>query len=242
MNTQAPPGAGSRAAPALGTALGIVLGAVLALVAGWLPARAAEPAMTETQKASYALGVFFSQSLAQQPIELDREHFLMAVDDVLKGKEPRLSQGEMQAIFAKLQQQEQTRRASEAERNRAAGQRFLEENRDQEGVVALASGLQYKALRPGDGDSPTPGGKVTVHYRGTLLDGAEFDSSYARKAPLTLSLNGVIKGWQEALPLMKAGAKWRLYVPPELAYGAAGQGPIGPNQTLIFDVELLETH
>lgn len=238
MNTQTLPGAGSRAAPALGVALG----AVLALAAGWPPAQAAEPAMTETQKASYALGVFFSQSLAQQPIELDREHFLMAVDDVLKGKEPRLSQQEMQAIFAKLQQQEQTRRASEAERNRAAGQRFLEENRDQEGVVALASGLQYKALRPGDGDAPTPGGKVTVHYRGTLIDGAEFDSSYARKAPLTLSLNGVIKGWQEALPLMKTGAKWRLFVPPELAYGAAGQGPIGPNQTLIFDVELLETH
>ena len=106
----------------------------------------------------------------------------------------------------------------------------------------MENGLQYKILRPGSGPNPEPGGEVTVHYRGTLLDGKEFDSSYRRNEPARLSLNRVIRGWQQALPLMKTGALWEIYIPSELAYGPAGQGEIGPDATLVFEVELIEVH
>ena len=127
-----------------------------------------------------------------------------------------------------------------ADENRQQGEAFLATNAQVEGVVTLPSGLQYKIIREGTGKQPTASDTVTVHYRGTLIDGAEFDSSYSRGQPATFPVNGVIQGWVEALQLMKEGAKWQLFIPPELAYGERGAGrDIGPNATLIFDVELL---
>ena len=198
--------------------------------------------MTEKQKLSYALGVFFAQSVSQQEIDMDVDHFLAAVADVLNKNQPKLSVQEIQTIFTKFQQQEQENRARQGAANSQAGKEFLERNRKEEGVVELDNGLQYRILRPGTGANPGPDSEVTVHYRGTLIDGTEFDSSYRRKQPMKLALNRVIEGWQQALPLMKTGARWQLYVPAELAYGSAGQGAIGPDETLIFEVELIEVH
>ena len=207
-----------------------------------LPVSGDEQNMTEKQKLSYALGVFFAQSVSQQDIDMDVEHFMAAVADILNNDQPKLSVEEIQAIFATFQQQEQEKRTRQATANNLAGKEFLEQNRTKEGVVELDNGLQYKILRPGAGANPGPESEVTVHYRGTLLNGSEFDSSYKRNQPATLVLNRVIKGWQQALPLMKTGAKWQLYVPSELAYGPVGQGAIGPDETLIFEVELIAVH
>ncbi len=203
---------------------------------------AEEAGMDEKQKLGYALGVFFAENMVQQDIDMDAESFLAAVSDVLHNRPRQLSVDEIQAVFVAFQQQEQENRDTQGVANKQAGQAFLETNRGQEGVVELDNGLQYKVLRPGDGPNPQPGSEVTVHYRGTLLDGSEFDSSYRRNEPARLSLNRVIRGWQLALPMMKTGAKWQLYIPAELAYGPTGQGAIGPDETLIFEVELLEVH
>jgi len=127
-----------------------------------------------------------------------------------------------------------------ASENKALGEAFLAENAKQEGVVVTESGLQYKVIEPGQGDSPGPADVATVHYRGTLIDGTQFDSSYDRGQPATFPVGGVIAGWSEALQMMKPGAKWQLFIPAELAYGERGAGQvIGPNSTLIFDVELI---
>ena len=206
------------------------------------PVQAEEAEMTDRQKLGYAMGVFFAQSITQQNIDMDVDYFLAAVSDMLNDNPPRLSTAEIQAIFVEFQQREQQHKAQLAAVNSKAGQEFLEKNREQEGVVELDSGLQYKILRAGDGPSPKPDSEVTVHYQGTLINGAEFDSSYQRNEPARLSLNRVIQGWQQGLSLMKTGALWELYVPPELAYGRVGQGAIGPDETLVFKVELLEVH
>ena len=201
-----------------------------------------ESDMTEKQKLSYALGVFFAQSISQQDIDMDVDHFLAAVADILNENQPKLSVEEIQSIFATFQQQEQEKRTRQASVNNQAGKEFLEQNRMEEGVVELDNGLQYKILRPGTGVNPKPDSEVTVHYRGTLINGNEFDSSYKHNQPAKLVLNRVIQGWQQALPLMKTGAKWQLYIPSELAYGPVGQGAIGPDEALIFEVELIEVH
>ena len=201
-----------------------------------------ESDMTEKQKLSYALGVFFAQSISQQDIDMDVDHFMAAVADILNENQPKLSVEEIQSIFATFQQQEQEQRTRQASVNNQAGKEFLEQNRMEEGVVELDNGLQYKILRPGTGVNPKPDSEVTVHYRGTLINGNEFDSSYKRNQPAKLVLNRVIQGWQQALPLMKTGAKWQLYIPSEIAYGPVGQGAIGPDETLIFEVELIEVH
>ena len=206
------------------------------------PARSEEADMTDRQKLGYAMGVFFSQSITQQDIDMDVDSFLAAVSDMLNDRPPQLSTEEIQAVFVKFQQQEQQNKARLAAVNSEAGKEFLKKNREQEGVVELDSGLQYKILRAGDGARPAPDSEVTVHYRGALIDGNEFDSSYKRGEPTKLSLNQVIQGWQQGLQLMQKGAVWELYIPSELAYGSAGQGTIGPDATLIFKVELIEVH
>lgn len=198
--------------------------------------------MTDRQKLGYALGVFFAQNISQQDIDMDVEYFLAAVSDILNNNQPKLSDEEIRTIFLKYQRLEQETRVKQAAANKQTGKEFLDRNRTKEGVIELDNGLQYKILRPGSGPNPEPGGEVTVHYRGTLLDGSEFDSSYRRNEPAKLSLNRVIMGWQQALPLMKTGALWELYIPSELAYGPTGQGAIGPDETLIFEVELIEVH
>ncbi|MCY4339134.1 MAG: FKBP-type peptidyl-prolyl cis-trans isomerase [Gammaproteobacteria bacterium] len=198
--------------------------------------------LDDKQKLGYALGVFFAENVAQQGIDMDTESFIAAVADVLHNRPRQLSPAEIQDAFMAFQQREQQNRAAQATVNRQAGEEFLASNKDKEGIVALDNGLQYRIVRPGTGPKPQAGGEVSVHYRGTLLDGREFDSSYQRGEPTRLSLNRVIRGWQLALPMMQTGAKWQLYIPAELAYGGAGQGAIGPDETLIFEVELVAVH
>jgi len=195
---------------------------------------------TEKQKLSYAMGIYFSQSIVNQNIDMDVDAFIQAITDSLNKSELKLSQAEIQNALTAYQQQLAAKRNASAEGNKASGLKFLEDNKQKDGVVVLDSGLQYKVINQGDGVKPDKNSTVKVHYHGTLIDGKVFDSSYDRGQPITLSLNQVIKGWQEALPLMNVGSKWKIYVPAELAYGKRGAGSsIGANETLIFDIELL---
>jgi len=195
---------------------------------------------TEKQKLSYAMGIYFSQSIVNQNIDIDVDAFIQAITDSLNKSELKLSQAEIQNALTTYQQQLGAKRNLSAEGNKASSLKFLEDNKKKDGVVVLNSGLQYKVINQGDGAKPDKNSTVKVHYHGTLIDGKVFDSSYDRGQPITLSLNQVIKGWQEALPLMNVGSKWQLYVPAELAYGERGAGSsIGANETLIFDIELL---
>ena len=195
---------------------------------------------TEKQKLSYAMGIYFSQSIVNQNIDMDVDAFIQAITDSLNKSELKLSQAEIQNALTTYQQQLGAKRNASAEGNKASSLKFLEDNKKKDGVVVLDSGLQYKVINQGDGAKPDKNSTVKVHYHGTLIDGKVFDSSYDRGQPITLSLNQVIKGWQEALPLMNVGSKWKIYVPAELAYGERGAGSsIGANETLIFDIELL---
>ena len=196
---------------------------------------------TEKQKLSYTMGIFFSQNVTQQNIDLDAPAFLQAIDDMLNGSEPKLTKEEMNEVLTRYQEKETKERLAGAVKNKADGEKYLAENKDKNGVVELANGLQYKVIKEGSGPKPTKDNTVTVHYRGTLIDGTEFDSSYERGEPVSFPVQRVIKGWQEALPLMKVGSTWQIFVPSELAYGENGSGSaIGPNSTLIFDIELIK--
>lgn len=195
---------------------------------------------TEQQKFSYAIGYQIGQSLQREGIEVEVPALVQAITDVLTGAQAKLSPAQMQAAVRNFQQQKAHERQAQAQRNKETGEKFLAANREREGVQELPSGLQYEVMQEGTGNTPKTDDMVEVHYRGTLLDGTEFDSSYSRGKPTTLPLSGVIKGWQEALQHMREGAKWKLFIPPELAYGERGAGKnIGPNQTLVFEVELL---
>ncbi len=196
---------------------------------------------SEKKKFSYAIGVQIGQSLIRQGVDLDPNAFALAVRDAADGSKPRLSAEEMQRVLNKGESSVNEGLKEKAKANLAAGKAFLAENKKKDGVVALSSGLQYKIEREGAGDFPKSNATVVVHYVGTLIDGREFDSSRRRGEPATLNLGQVIKGWQEAIPLMRAGSRWTIYVPPSLGYGAQGAGAvIEPNSTLIFEIELLE--
>ena len=195
---------------------------------------------TDKQKLSYSMGVFFGQTVIRQEMEIDIPAFMQAVEDVLSNSERKLSDDEMQKIINTYQKKEQDERVAVSGNNQADGERFLAENRNKEGVVVLPSGLQYKIIKNSEGKRPLANSRVIVHYKGTLINGTIFDSSYARGEPIEFALNQVIKGWQEALQLMSVGSKWQVIIPSELAYGERGAGKaIGPNSTLIFDIELL---
>ena len=196
---------------------------------------------TDKKRFSYIVGLQIGQQFKNDKIELDEAAFIAAIKDMAEGKQPQLSQTEIQATLQRFQQQRAAEAQQAAETNRQEGEQFLASNSKKEGVKALPSGLQYKVIEAGTGASPKPTDTVEVHYRGTLINGTEFDSSYSRGQPASFPVNGVIQGWQEALPLMKEGAKWQIYVPSDLAYGSRGAGAdIGPNSTLIFDIELLK--
>ena len=195
---------------------------------------------TDKQKLSYSMGVFFGQTVIRQEMEIDIPAFMQAVEDVLSNSERKLSDDEMQKIINTYQKKEQDERVAVSGSNKTDGERFLAENRNKEGVVVLPSGLQYKIIKNSEGKRPLANSRVVVHYKGTLINGTIFDSSYARGEPIEFALNQVIKGWQEALQLMSVGSKWQVIIPSELAYGERGAGKaIGPNSTLIFDIELL---
>ena len=199
---------------------------------------------TPKSRISYTIGVNIGQDFKTQKMDVDAEVLLMGLKDSLAGKELRLTDEEMVAEIQTFQEEMQAKMAAEMEKmvtkNQSEGEAFLVENAKKEGVVVTESGLQYKIIEVGDGDSPGAADVATVHYRGTLIDGTQFDSSYDRGQPATFPVGGVIAGWTEALQLMKPGAEWQLVIPAELAYGERGAGQdIGPNATLIFDVELV---
>ena len=195
---------------------------------------------TDLEKLSYSMGIFFGQSVNRQEMEIDIPAFMQAVEDVLNNAEKKLTDDEMKIILNTYQKKEKEEQITKSTISKVDGEKFLAENKNNDGVIALASGLQYKIIKNSIGKKPTANSRVVVHYRGTLIDGTEFDSSYARGEPIELNLNQVIKGWQEALQLMAIGSKWQIVIPSELAYGKRGAGRvIGPNATLIFDIELL---
>jgi FKBP-type peptidyl-prolyl cis-trans isomerase FklB len=199
---------------------------------------------TLMDKVSYSIGLNIGKDFKAQNIEVDPELLARGIKDAISDTKPLLTDEEIQEAIASFQQERMAEAEEMAkaagEKNRQEGESFLLENAKKEGVVTLPSGLQYKVIEEGTGKSPEPGDQVTVHYRGTLVDGTEFDSSYERGEPVTFPVGGVIPGWTEALQLMKEGAKWQLFIPPSLAYGEKGAGQvIGPNSTLIFDVELI---
>jgi len=194
---------------------------------------------TAKDKFSYAIGFSIAQSLKRDGMDVNIPFLLQAIDDALSGKEVRMTPEDMKNAFDAFQQEQQAARQSVGEAHQKAGTTFLAANRLKPGVTALPSGLQYKVLAEGTGIKPTVSSTVTVHYRGTHLSGEEFDSSIGGD-PITFKLDGLIKGWQEALPLMPMGSKWQLFIPSELAYGPTGFGSnIFPNETLIFEIELL---
>lgn len=198
----------------------------------------------QKDKISYSVGYQVGGDFKKQGVELNPEMLVKGAQDALSGAKPLVSPQEMNKTLVDLKRkivaEDKAKQAKIAEKNLNEGKAFQERNAKAEGVVTLPSGLQYKVLKEGTGTSPKANDNVTVHYRGTLIDGTEFDSSYKRNKPATLKVNRVLPGWQQALLLMKAGSKWQLVVPANLAYGARGAGPrIGPNSTLVFDFELI---
>ncbi len=196
---------------------------------------------TDKKRFSYIIGMQIGQQLKGDNIDLDEAAFMAAIKDASTGAKPQLDQKDAEATMQRIQQQRQAEDEKIAKANQAEGQKFLAANKSKPGVKALPSGLQYKVIKPGTGASPKASDTVEVNYRGTLIDGTEFDSSFSRGQPATFQVGGVIKGWTEALQAMKEGAKWQIFVPADLAYGERGAGgKIGPNATLIFEVELLK--
>ena len=222
-----------------------VTAAVLLVASGCTAGEKKPELNTVKQKVSYGIGMNIGKDFKQQEIEIDVDLLARGIKDALAGGEPLLTEDQMREAFETYQKEmvakQESKMKDEAEKNKKAGDDFMAENAKKEGVVTLPSGLQYKVITEGTGKSPKTTDTVTVNYRGTLVDGTEFDSSYKRGEPATFPVSGVIPGWTEALQLMKEGAKWQLVIPSGLAYGERGAGPvIGPNSTLVFEVELIK--
>ena len=215
----------------------------LLLLAGFASAELQE-LKTDKDKTSYSMGVATGTQMKRQSIDVDVDIFAKGLKDSISGGKLQMTEQEIQETLKTFQQALAAKQAEKtkqlADSNRKEGEAFLSENKKKEGVKTLPSGLQYKILTEGSGKMPKETDTVTTHYRGTLLDGTEFDSSFKRGQPASFPVNGVIKGWTEALQLMKEGSKWQLFIPSDLAYGERGAGgQIGPNATLIFEVELI---
>lgn len=218
---------------------------LLALLEPCAGARQKEALKTQKDRISYSIGLDIGKSLKRQSIEVNENFLIQGLKDALFNGKQLLSDDEAREILVAYQKEMVARLTEEAkktgEKNKKEGEKFLAQNKYKPGVVALPSGLQYKILKEGTGKTPRATDTVVTNYRGTSIDGKEFDSSYRRGKPATFRVNQVIRGWTEALQLMKVGSKWQLFVPSGLAYGANGAGPeIGPNAALIFEVELLE--
>ncbi len=193
-----------------------------------------KPALkNQKEKVSYIIGMDIGSNLKKQSVDVDANSVAKGIQDALSGAKPLLTKEEIQETMTAFQKEM-------AEKQKKRGEAFLSENKKKEGVKTLPSGLQYKVIKAGTGKKPKLNDTVTVNYRGTLIDGTEFDSSLRRGQPATFPVSGVIPGWTEAMQLMAEGAKWQLFIPPNLAYGERGAGGlIGPNATLIFEVELI---
>jgi FKBP-type peptidyl-prolyl cis-trans isomerase len=199
---------------------------------------------TQKEKASYALGMSIGSGMHRQGLPVDPALVSRGLRDAMSGGKTLMTEDEMKAALQQLrgqvQQAQEAKVHAESESNRKAGDAFLGANKSKDGVKTLPDGLQYKIIKEGSGAKPTANDTVTVNYRGTLIDGKEFDSSYKRGQPVSFPVNGVIKGWTEALQLMPVGSKWELFIPPDLAYGDHPPDPsIGAGDTLVFEVELL---
>ena len=198
---------------------------------------------SEQGKLGYAVGYDFGVDLKQLDVEL--EAVVQAIRDGYRESDPQVPREEMRRLLTELQEKIRQERMDAfmamAEENQAKAEEFLAENRDKKGIVALPSGVQYRVIEEGDGDRPSLEDTVTVHYRGSKISGREFDSSFARGVPAVFQVNSVLQGWQEVLPLMREGAMWQVFLPPELAFGERGDPPmIGPNEALIFDIRLVQ--
>ncbi len=222
----------------------LIAGLTLALGASVALAQEETSEMTEVQKISYAIGINMGASLFDSEFAVDTDLIQQGLLDGLNDAEPKMSEEEIIAALTSFQkqivakQQEKTEMASKE--NRETGAAFLAENGARDGVMTTESGLQYEVLEAGDGAKPGPDDTVKVHYTGTLIDGTKFDSSVDRGEPATFKVNQVIAGWTEALQLMPAGSKWKLFIPTDLAYGDRAGGPIPAGSTLVFEVELIE--
>lgn len=224
--------------------LGWIAALGIFLLAGHANAEDQISLKSQKEKISYIIGMDIGNNLKKQSIDVDPDIFFKGLKDALSGGKPLMSEGEVREVTTAFRQEIMSRQAEEAKKlsgkNKKEGDAFLAENSRKEGIKTLPSGLQYKVITGGTGRLPKATDVVNVNYRGTLIDGTEFDSSYKRGQPATFPVNGVIPGWTEALQLMKEGAKWQLFIPANLAYGEKGAGNIiGPNATLIFEVELI---
>jgi FKBP-type peptidyl-prolyl cis-trans isomerase FklB len=217
---------------------------VLAFFTGLASAQDKVVLKTDKDKVSYSIGLDIGTNFKRQSVDLDAKALAAGIADGVSGGKPLLAEDEVRKVLAEFRQQmgAKAQQAAQqlAEKNQKEGETFLAENKKKKGVITLPSGLQYQVIKEGTGKIPKASETVTTHYRGTLIDGTEFDSSYKRNEPASFPVNGVIKGWTEALQLMKVGSKWQLFIPASLAYGPQGAGQlIGPNATLIFEIELL---
>ena len=217
---------------------------VLAGFAGFAHAEDRPVLKTDKDKVSYSIGLDIGTNFKRQSVDLDQKALAAGIADGLSGGKPLLTEDEVRKVLAQFQQQMKAKAQEmvkqHADKNQKEGEVFLAENKKKKGVITLPSGLQYHVITAGTGKIPKATDTVTTHYRGTLIDGTEFDSSYKRGEPASFPVNGVVKGWTEALQLMKVGSKWQLFIPSNLAYGPQGAGQvIGPNATLIFEIELL---
>jgi len=219
--------------------------AVIGLVVAGSVCTAAEKTelADENDRINYSLGYQIGGDLKRQQVEVKGDILLRGIEDAMTDAGPLLGQDEMHKTLVDLKRKvvalQAQERAAAQQKNRQAGEEFLAANAKRDGVVSLPSGLQYLVLEPGSGKQPAATDTVTVHYRGTLIDGTEFDSSYSRNKPATFRADRVIDGWREALQLMQEGAKWELYIPAPLAYGDRAVGKIPPNSTLVFEVQLI---
>ena len=194
----------------------------------------------QKDKMSYIIGMDIGNNLKKQSIDVDPNILSKGIKDALAGGKPLLTEQEISETMAAFQKEMMAKQEQVAKKNKAEGDAFLSENKKKEGVKTLPSGLQYKVIKAGTGKKPKSTDTVTTHYRGTLINGTEFDSSYKRGQTVSFPVSGVVPGWTEALQLMEEGAKWQLFIPSNLAYGERGAGGlIGPNATLIFEIELI---
>lgn len=204
----------------------------------------AQDLATEKGKLSYAVGWDLGADIARRSTEFDVEALIQAIRDTSAGAEPKVAPEEMRALLTALQEkvrEEQLEAFQKlAAENLEKSEQFLEDNKAKTGIVVMPSGVQYRVIEEGEGPGPQLDSTVRVHYRGSKMDGREFDSSFARGVPEEFTVNAVLKGWQEVLPLMKQGSTWQIFVPPELAFGQRGNPPVGPNEALMFDLKLVE--
>lgn len=199
---------------------------------------------SDSGKLGYAIGYQFGDETQQWDVEIDVEAIITAIRDARAGRDPQVPIEEMQQVLSAFNERMRQQRMEQfqllAEENKAQADAFLADNAGKNGIVSLPSGVQYRVIEEGDGSRPSPTDTVTVHYRGSKMDGREFDSSFARGVPAVFQVDSVLAGWQEVLPLMREGSTWQVFLPPELAFGVRGDPPlIGPNEALKFDLQLV---